>query len=305
MISVRQRAGLWVTVAIAAVAVCALFLSRGAPLQTDLLALLPPTERDRAAEQAVDALNEAMGKRVVFLVSHSDESTAGVAAAHFADALKHSGAFERVVGRMPPLDPELPIAFYGPHRFGLLTDADRDTLVAGDFDAGKAALQRLISPMGAGFATPVAEDPFGFFARWLSSRPTGAGTLSLIEGFLMTRDSEHNHVLVLADLDGSAFDSDVQSRALEGLQVARKALRDSFPEARVLRTGTVFYAAAARSDAEHDVNRIALGSILGISILFFLMFRSLRALLLGLFTVSIGIAMAMSAILLSQGQLHL
>lgn len=305
MLTLRQRARLWSIVAFAAVSVCVFFLLRGIPLQTDLLALLPATERDPVAEQAVGALNNAIGNRVVFLVSHPEDDTAAAAALGFADALEKSAAFNRVIARLPPPDPAVPLALYSPHRFGLLTDEDRAALVSTQFDASQAILRRLISPMGVGFATSVAEDPFGFFAHWLAKRPTSMGSLSLTEGLLTTRANDRTHVLVLAYLNGTSFDSSIQSRTVTAFESARTSLRDAYPDAQVLHTGTVFYAAAARTDAERDMNRIGLGSLLGIVILFYLIFRSSRALLLGMLSVGIGVAVAMSVILLSQGQLHL
>lgn len=301
----RQRARLWFAVVFAAVAVCVFFLVRGVPLQTDLLALLPATERDPVAEQAVGALNTAIGNRVVFLISHPEGNTAGVAATRFAASLESSAAFNRVIVRLPPLDPAMPLALYGPHRFGLLTDDDRAALASGQFDASQAVLRRLVSPMGVGFATPLAEDPFGFFAHWLANQPTSMGTLSLADGLLVARESDRTHVLVLAYLNGTSFDSAIQSRAVTAFEAARKTLRDTYPDAHVLHTGTVFYAAAARADAERDVNRIGLGSLLGIAILFYLIFRSSRALLLGMLSVGIGVTVAMSVILLGQGKVHL
>ena len=42
------------------------------PLQTNLLALLPKTEADPVAEQALDALAATMGDRTVYLVTSDD-----------------------------------------------------------------------------------------------------------------------------------------------------------------------------------------------------------------------------------------
>lgn len=303
MARVRQRAGLWSLAAGAAVAVCGFFLLRGMPLQTDLLALLPATERDPVAEQAVATLNRTHGSRLVFLVSHQQEDSARMAAAEFATALRGHTVFQQVSARLPPADPAVPMALFGPHRFGLLSAADRAELAAGGFDADAALLRRLISPLA--FTTPLAEDPFGFFAHWLATLPQGVGSLTLRDGWLITQDDGRTHVLVLAHLNGSSFDNATQTAAIDAYTTARQSLLDNHPDAAVLRTGTLFYAAAARSDAQTEMHRIGMGSLLGITLLFYLVFRSLRALVLGLLSVAIGVAVATSTILLSQGQLHL
>ncbi|MGD8631170.1 MAG: MMPL family transporter [Gammaproteobacteria bacterium] len=301
----RQRARLWSAVALAAVAVCIFFVAQGLPLQTNLLALLPATERDPVAEEAVVTLNNTIGDRVVFLVSYPENAMAGKVATRFAELLETSSAFSRVIVELPPLDPAMPLALYGPHRFGLLTDDDRAILDSGQFDASRAVLSRLISPMSTGVVTPLVEDPFGFLAHWLARLPTGMGTLALSDGLLIAREENRTYVLILAQLDGASFDNSTQTRTVTAFETARKTLLDAYPDAQILHTGTVFYAAAARADAEHDVHRIALGSLLGIAILFHLIFRSFLALLLGMLSVGIGVAVAMSVILLGQGQLHL
>lgn len=300
----RLRAWLWSAVAALALGVCAFYLAKGAPLQTDLLALLPATERDPAAERAVEALNAAVGQRALFMVSHPDEATARAAAVAFAAALK-KGGFRQARAKLPPLDPGLPLALYGPSRFGLLTEADRALLASGRFDPATAILQHLLTPMGGSIATTPAEDPFGFLAHWLAARPGAGGRLSLEDGFLVAREQGRLHVLVMAELAGSPFAGDQQDAALGAYEAARARMLTSYPDARAIRTGTVFYAAAARTQAQEDVDRIGLGSVLGIAVLLYLVFRSPRPLLLGLLSVGIGVTAATSVILLAHGKLHL
>lgn len=300
----RLRAWLWSATAALALAVCVTFMMRGAPVQTNLLALLPPTERDPVVEQAVEALNAAVGQRVLFMVSHPDGAMARAAAADFAVDLERAG-LRQVTARVPPLDPRIPLDLYGPHRFGLLTDTDREVLAQGRFDPGPAVLQHLLNPLSAALATPPETDPFGFLSHWLSTRMATGGTLSLEDGFLVARKDGWLHVLIMAELAGSPFASDQQDLAERAFSAADAGLQVRYPEARVIRTGTVFYAAAARSQAQSDVDRIGLGSLLGIALLLYLVFRSAWPLALGLLSVAIGVTAASSVVLLTQGELHL
>lgn len=303
--TVRWRAGLWSAVALAAFVLCAYFFANGAPLQTNLLALLPPTERNPLSERAIATLNEAMGNRVLLLVSHPDGDRARAASASLAASLEQSGAFRRLTAKLPPLDPAVLLTLYSPHRFGLLTAEDRKSLTSGRFNPAETLMRRLVSPVSDGLMAPLVDDPFGLFARWLSTRPIGAGPLVLDDGFLVARDDGRTHVLVMAELNGSAFDSSQQERVVTAVESAEGSLQRAFPQALVARTGAVFYAAAARREAKHDMDRIALGSTLGIMVMLYLVFRSIRPLLLGLLSVGIGIAAATSAVLIAHGELHL
>jgi predicted exporter len=113
------------------------------------------------------------------------------------------------------------------------------------------------------------------------------------------------YVLVTGELPGSAFDDAIQRPAVASVAAAERAARGIAPEVQVLRTGAVFFAEAARSSAERDVEIIGTGSLIGIVLLMLATFRSLRPLVLGLATVTTGLVAAATTTLLTHGELHL
>jgi predicted exporter len=122
---------------------------------------------------------------------------------------------------------------------------------------------------------------------------------------LVTREKDVIGGLVTADLPGSAYESEVQRQTVQAVAAAEATLAASQPEARVLRSGTVFYAGAARASAEREVDLIGAGSLIGMLALLYLVFRSLRPLALGLLSVSFGIASAFVATIWVHGEMHL
>jgi predicted exporter len=296
----RLRAVLVIVVSVGALGVCASAFLRGNAVETDLLALLPATERDAGVERAVQALGQAAGRQVVVAVGHADSSVARRDARAFAATLAQSDAYARVTVEIPPLRPGTLLATYGGARFGLLSDDDRAALASGQFDAQRRVLQRLLSPVGAGL--PPVDDPFGTFSAWLEARPVLAGTLSLDDGLLSATDNGRSYVVILAELAGSPFDGAVQDKAMRTVEQASASLD---PGSDVLRTGSVFFATTARHAAEADVQRIGLGSLIGGLLLLYFSFRSIRPLALGFLSTSIGVACAAAVILLAQGKLHL
>jgi predicted exporter len=296
----RLRAALVVVAALVALGVCATAYVRGSGVETDILALLPADERDHGVEVAVRALGQAAGRQVVVAIGHADAAIARRDARNVATTLEKAGAFARVTVDIPPLAPRALLDTYGPARFGFLADDDRAALAGGTFDAERRLLQRLLAPIGG--ALPVADDPFGTFSSWLESRPALAGTLALVDGQLTAVDGARTYVVILAELAGSPFDGRVQDavqRAFDGALAPLDAGSD------VLRTGSVFFAIAARSAAETDVGRIGLGSLIGGLLLLYLTFRSIAPLALGFLSTSIGVACAAAVVLLVQGKLHL
>lgn len=296
----RLRAALVGVVVLGALAVCVAAWLRGDAVETDLLALLPLTERDPGIEEAVRLLGQAAGRQVVVAVGHADPATARKEARTFAATLGRDGAFSRVTVDVPPLPVGTVLATYGAARFGLLDDDDRAALASGRFDAERRVLERLLSPVGG--ALPVADDPFGTASGWLASRPGLAGTMALEDGQFVARDHGRTYVVVLAELAGSPFDGVVQDRAQRSFDAARAALGAGSD---VLRTGAVFFAIQARSAAKSDVDRIAAGSLIGGLLLLYFSFRSIAPLVLGFVSTSIGVACAAAVVLLVQGKLHL
>jgi predicted exporter len=306
-VGMKLRALLWLLLAIGALAVCGVqFADRGRlPVQTNLLTLLPSTERNPVAEEAVGRLAEAAGDRAVFLIGDRKIDGAASAARAFSAQLRESGVFRNVVADIPSVNRNQLTAIYLKHRYSLLTEGDRQALASGAADLAGRMQQKLYAPFRYGLTLPSMDDPFGFTDEWLASLPIRNLRLEPEDGLLVARDAERVWVFVSAELAGSAYDGTLQHRVSTAVALAENSLRQLAPEAKLLRTGTVFYAAAARQSAEREVDMIGAGSLLGILLLLYLVFRSLRPLALGLLSVGFGIATAIAVTVAWHGEMHL
>lgn len=300
----RYLAVVWVLMALIAAGYVTDRFIRSNPVKTDIMALLPPTERNPNAEAAVEVLTKQLGNRAVFLIGHQEMENGKRLARQFATALRTSGAFTRVIDSIVNVDANAIIDSYKPYRAYLLTPSDRDILSAKSPDLDSILMRQMHQPFRVGMPTNAAEDPFGFLQRWLSSLPLANTRLMIDDGLLTVRDGSMNYVLVIAEPEGSAFDSNVQSRVVPAVRAAEDVLK-STTDAVLLRTGAIFYADAARRSAEKEVDLIGGGSLVGILLLMWLLFRSVRPLLLGMMTVAIGVACGMAAVLALNGHVHL
>lgn len=300
---VRSRALVWTAAVIALLAALAVQLSSGSRIQTDLLAMLPHTERNAAAEAAATRLGELVGKHAVFLVAAGTPDRSAAAARRFGALLDASRAFARVQTTLPPIDPASVARFYAPYRFGLAPAGER---LEGDADAWRARLDtRLATPFGAVPGATPDVDPFGTLGRFIAALPFRSMRLELQDNLLVVRDRDTVHVLVTAELAGSPYTPEVQQKSVAAYDAARHELQREFADARILRTGTVFFAAAAREGAERDTHVIGLGSLAGIALMLLVLFRSPRHLLLGLACVAAGLLTATVACLAIYRELNL
>jgi len=287
----RARGWIWAA-ALAGLAVfSAVRLASGRAMETDLLAMLPDTEKNPVAELAIQALLKTTQERVVLLVKGQEAALA------LAKDLEDSRAFAEVQSTLPPVDPGELTRFYAPYRFRLAPpDLPRGEL-------GPVIESHLSAPMFTGLSP--ALDPLGTFGAHLARLPFQSTGLEMRNGLLTIPSPQGTYILITAGLKGSAFDPVIQAQATGAVRSAEKHLASAFPGTEVLRTGVIFYAADARQSAEREMNLISLLSMLAIFGLYALVFRSPRHFLLGLACVAAGLIAAVSVCLIVFGKLHL
>ena len=296
-------ASLWLLLA-AVLALASIWrFSYGLPLQTNLLALLPATERNPVAEEAVNKLASAAGDRLVFLVGHADFEQATSAARAFAKTLAEDKVFGSVMVDVPALDLRMLTGLYATHQYTLLSPADRQLLQSGHADLPARLQHKLYAPFQFGLILPLAQDPFGLTDAWLATLPLRSFKLEADNGLLVHHAQDQHWVLVTAQLAGSAYDRAMQTSA--STAIARAELGLEHQGASLLRTGTFFYAHAARAQGELEAHLIAAGSLLGMLFLLYRMFRSVRPLVLGLLSVAFGIGVALLGVICIHGEIHL
>jgi len=283
-----------------------LLFGRGrSPIQTDLLAMLPATERNPLAEVAAQRLAHANGDRVILLVANADDDRAKAAARELGRALAKDDVFASVTAELPPFDLQQLVAPYLAHRFSLLADTDRAALARADYDPAKALAQRVNEPFVTGVGTRLQDDPFGWLQHWLDQQPWSRSPLLPEDDLLTAHRDDVSYVLVTATLNGSSYDDAIQHRALQALDRAEQTVEHDQAGTRILRTGALFYAAAARAGAERDVHMVGLVSSIGIALLLLGVFRSPGPLLLAFLSTAVGVIAATTLSVLIFGQIYL
>ncbi|MFN4290534.1 MAG: MMPL family transporter [Permianibacter sp.] len=294
------RVGLFVLLLTLAGAFVAQRLQQGDAFSTDLLALLPATERDPLAEQAAQQVQTAIGSHTVFLISHTDRERARAIASEFANQLRQAKVFDRVQFELPADAQQRLIENLLPYRSALLSNADAALIAAGGEALQQRLLQALYSPLSV--AVPGA-DPFGFFANSLQQLGAGAGVAQVDDGLLTVVRDDRFYLLVDAVSSQSVFDDRYQRQAITVIEHAKATAIAAGAE--VLGTGTLRFAAQARAEGERDVSVIASVSTIGVLLLVLLVFRRAAPLLLMFAVIGASLLGATALALLIYGKLHL
>lgn len=301
----QVAAWIWFAVLAATLAYLLLRLSYGIALQSNILALLPPTGHDASAQEIQDRIANAFSRRVALLVGHEDAAKARTAALELAAALEHSGLISAVTSKVDPDGMRRMAAAYYPYRMGLLSDSDRAHLLAND---GKTLVSRVLSmfynPAGFANAKLVAHDPFLLLPAFFLALPIAQSRLTPDEGVLSVRDGTQSYVLVSANLAGDPYALRFQTQFNEFLTNTLDSIRERTPGLNVLRTGAVFYAREGANQAMNESSIIGSVSMIATLALILIVFRGLRPILLGFVAIGAGILCAFVGTLVIFGHIH-
>ena len=277
----------------------------GLPLETDLIALLPVEQTDPGLTEAQTRIKRDLARRVVFLVGAAEAEQARRAAARLRDGLHRQGLLQPGED-VPEADALRRLgAAYFPHRAGLLAEADRQRLLAGEGEAlvGRA-LSQLYGIGGMADARLLAADPFLLFPSFLTTLPFPATRLSLEQGWLTRHEEGMVWVLVSGRLAGNPQALDDQHRFVSASAAEIGQIQAEIPSLRVLRLGSVFYAEAAARQGMDEASLIGGVSALGTLALILLVFRGFGPLLLGLVLTGTAMVVATAATLLLFDRIH-
>jgi predicted exporter len=125
------------------------------------------------------------------------------------------------------------------------------------------------------------------------------------DGRLFVSDGQLQYVVMPFTLRVPAFSIETQRAIMPLLEQARQAARKIVPRAEVLAAGVILYAAAAGEQARLEVSTIGFGSILGIIVLMWATFHSLKPIALIMLSIAIGCLGALSVCWLLFERVHL
>ncbi|MEO6594483.1 MAG: MMPL family transporter, partial [Planctomycetota bacterium] len=279
---------------------------------TDITHFLPGGENDAEVDLARDIATGELSRTMILLVDVKDRAEGAVVSRAFEAALR---AEPRVAAGAESLDGGPPAGIdealwntYEPRRLAFFADSEeavKERLTDVALAASVATLkQRLASPMSGLISRVAPGDPFlvvpALFERLTGGRGNGLG----IEDERFVTDDGTGAVLFLTTR-ASASDSTVQRPLLLGVQAAfAEVQRTHGAHLRLSQSGVHRHAVAAEDSMRADIQRVTIGSILGLVSLFLLLFRSVRPLIMCLPVLGTGFLAGTTACLLAFGEVH-
>ena len=272
-----------------------------------------PADADR--EDVLLARQLATGelsRTLVLLVDAPDSATAANASHAFEaelqrDPVIRDGLTSLVAGPLPDFEESL-WQLYQPHRCAFVA-ADAATararVTATALESAVDDLKRkLNSPMSTFLSKAAPSDPLlilpQLFDRLMDRSERG---LQLIAGRFVTGDG-HGAVLFATTRPASSNATAVRP-VIDAIEAAFARVNADFEDQLELQqSGTHRFALAAEASMRSDIQRVGLGSGIGLLALFLLVFRSLRLLLLVLPVLTAGFLTGTTACLWCFGSVH-
>ncbi|MFZ6775337.1 MMPL family transporter [Undibacterium sp. Ji83W] len=281
-----------------------LWLGKRIAPDTDILALLPVQERDPVLQQSFAHMVDTAQQRVVVLIGANDWEQAKHAAAAYQKVLASRTDLLTATNISDQAQSDW-LAVFQKQSLGLLTAQQEQQLRT---EPAQYWTDLALAKMYNAFSGPklgnFQDDPFNLFSGWVQERAQETPVRPR-DGYLFVADKEKQYVLLPLNLKPSAFSLTAQEAVLPLLGKAAEAALLATPSVEIISAGVVLHAAAAGQQAGGEVSTIGLGSLIGIILLMWLSFRSLKPITLILLSIGVGFLGALSVCWMLFGGIHL
>jgi predicted exporter len=270
-------------------------------LETSFLALLPSNEQQPEIAKATRQHNELSNRKVIWLAGAATSQEAINHAQKLKQQLEQSRLFNKVVLEFPQQQYIKQYQQLFPYRYQLLDGQTRAILATNPEELIKQNLEILNSPIGQMQAADLERDPSLLFGRYFSAQ--NPIKLNLEQGIVVLADQHKFWVLILTDLQNDRLQLD----KLETLSSLVNSAADQVKAAggELLVSGMPLFTAHGAESAKREISTVGIGSSLGIIILLWATFRSVRPLLLSSIAIGSGLLAALVVCVMFFGKIHI
>ena len=249
----------------------------GAPLSTNLMALVPGDAPDALQLRAEQRMQEPLNSEMLVLVGSADRQQAISMAQQLGEQWQASGLFETVQWNLQADLPALREQLLR-GRLAMLSAADREQLIEHPDAFIQQRVQALFDPFTGFSLVPSQDDWLGLTGRIQNSQPQrGAVQLDIGSGALIADADGKSWVLVRARTQGNAFDMTLPLQVAALLEHSRE--QAATQQVELLAASGLLYAASGQQQATREITWVGGGATAGILLLLLLAFRRWRVLL--------------------------
>jgi len=270
-------------------------------LETSFLALLPSSEQQPEIAKATRQHNELNNRKVIWLAGAATSQEAISHAQKLKQQLEQSRLFNKVVLEFPQqqyIEQYRQLFLY---RYQLLDAQTQEMLVKNPEALIRQNLEILNSPIGQMQAADLERDPSLIFSRYFSAQ--NPVKLNLEQGIVVLSDQHRFWALLLTDLQDERLQLDKLETLSSLVNSATGQIKADSGE--LLVSGMALFTAHGAESAKQEISTVGIGSSLGIIVLLWATFRSVRPLLLSSLAIGSGLLAALVICVLFFGKIHI
>ncbi len=266
----------------------------GLQIDTNLRSLSPSFSLNPEVNQALNAMSANAAQQFMLVLVNEDEEYLADASDYLRELIETEAKGIRYQDQTELLD--IYAGQLKQHSFFILDKQTRELLKQKNASAilkqgernlyGSGGLLRLI---------PVAQDPLGFANGYALALFDRLGLSASDDIQSVTRAGAETFIAVhRLQLASDALEMNQQDLALASIKKISAQFSAEFPDAEMLESGILFFAADAAQSARADIQTISTGSMIGVLLLILWVFRGPRALLLPALSIALGLGFAFS-----------
>lgn len=279
------------------------WLNKDIHIQTNIFALLPETHQDERLEKAQQYVSEKLNDKIFLVLDAKDDASLNHVTQKIQAEVKQSDLFHPL---KPQLDNEKFAKALYQHKVGLLNESDKTLLEQKDYQAlTEQSMLQMMSPGMPITAELLKQDPLLFFPRYamgLSALQTQTD-IQLEDGFATIRDEKGISRLLVLELKNSPYNIEYQEQTAHFIDELNLKIKQY--QVQPHWTGTLLFAQFGTNSAQEEISTIGVGSTLGILLLVWFGFRSVRPMLTEMVAVGTGCLVAFAATYLVFDEIHL
>jgi predicted exporter len=277
-----------------------------AKLDTDIMNLLPGGSESGVPTAITDACVQRLNQQLIWCVSAPPGAPSAAPARWWFEKLKALPELAAVSGPVLPEQQSEWGAFLFKHRTQILDSTTCERLEKDPEAWAQWVVAQVYSPFAGVSATELKNDPLLLTRARQSALLSANASLSLEHDWPTSTDaSGRSWQIVHGQLRGAAFDINSTRALVAKLDALHTEFAQLHPGAEVLRRGAIFYSAHAAAQSESDISALGTFSLLGVTLVIFLFFRSVRPLGLTLLSTAVGTVGGVTALLLCFDSVHL
>ncbi len=281
---------LWTILVIAAV-ILLCFLLPEKPVSSDVMDMLPNIESNQAVSKE---LSKRLDSQLIFAVKGDK------AAETLNVSLRHAPFLTNLRGKSNEEELLTFVKTVSDHPIAFLSIKDIKLLETPQ-NYSRRILSALYSPFGAPSEGELDRDPLLLTRAALLSFPKQK--ISMADGWLTVKEGAVKWRLLFASLkDKDDFEELKHSLATISKMVSKAKASEVGAEIYV--QGAPLYSFAAGSQARQDLSKLGMLSLIALTLLLLVAYRSIRPLFLCLLSISVGLVFGLTAVTLFCGHLH-